>query len=309
MIPFADLHCDTAARLVEIGADLHSDRLHVNLEKLQKYSRAAQVFAICTEPACRGGERFTRAVEIARQFHRNISENAGKIRLCRSFDEIEAAANANAVAALLSVEGGGALDGKLENLDVFFDLGVRIVTLTWNGENELALGQPSHGGLTQFGRRVLDRMRRLGMVPDLSHMSVESFSDVCEHDDGELFCSHSNFSAVHPHGRNLEDWQAREVFRRGGVVGLNFYPPFLTDGPAAAADVIPHLEHALLLGGKKQVCLGCDFDGVDRLPDGMTGLESMEEIYAMLSREGYPDALLADLFYNNALAFFKRVLG
>lgn len=308
MFSLADLHCDTAARLYELGVDLHAQDLHVNLEKLRAYGAALQVFAVCTEDTERGASRYVRAMRILSRFFQNVSANAEAIRLCRSAAEIQASLSSGRVAALLAVEGGGVFDGTYGNIDRFYDLGVRIVTLTWNGENELACGQPGHGRLTRFGRDALHRMRTLGMLPDLSHMCAESFFDVCTQYDGVFLCSHSNLTAVCPHERNLADWQATELFRRGGVLGLNLYPPFLCEGKSRAADVLAHLDRVLALGGEKQVCLGCDFDGVDMLPDGVRGLESMGALYALLQREGYSQTLIDDLFFNNALRFFERFL-
>ena len=289
MFSLADLHCDTAARLYELGVDLHAQDLHVNLEKLRAYGGALQVFAVCTEDTERGASRYVRAMRILSRFFQNVSANAEAIRLCRSAAEIQASLSSGRVAALLAVEGGGVFDGTYGNI-------------------ELACGQPGHGRLTRFGRDALHRMRTLGMLPDLSHMCAESFFDVCTQYDGVFLCSHSNLTAVCPHERNLADWQATELFRRGGVLGLNLYPPFLCEGKSRAADVLAHLDRVLALGGEKQVCLGCDFDGVDMLPDGVRGLESMGALYALLQREGYSQTLIDDLFFNNALRFFERFL-
>ena len=308
MFSLADLHCDTAAKLFALDVDLRSEDLHVNLDKLRAHGSALQVFAVCTEDTERGGARYTRAMRILSRFFQNLSAYAGAIRLCRSASELSSAMASGRAAALLAVEGGGAFDGVYANIDRFYNLGVRIVTLTWNGENELACGQPGHGRLTRFGLESLRRMHSLGMLPDLSHMCAESFFDVCSRYDGVFLCSHSNLAAVCPHERNLADWQVTELFRRGGVLGLNLYPPFLRSGPSRAADVLPHLEHALSLGGEGQICLGCDFDGEDMLPEDVTGLESMAALYTLLQREGYGQALIDGLFFDNALRFFQRFL-
>ena len=103
MFSLADLHCDTAARLYELGVDLHAQDLHVNLEKLRAYGGALQVFAVCTEDTERGASRYVRAMRILSRFFQNVSANAEAIRLCRSAAEIQASLSSGRVAALLAV--------------------------------------------------------------------------------------------------------------------------------------------------------------------------------------------------------------
>ncbi len=132
---------------------------------------------------------------------------------------------------------------------------------------------------------------------------------MCSRYDGGVFlCSHSNLAAVCPHERNLADWQVTELFRRGGVLGLNLYPPFLRSGPSRAADVLPHLEHALSLGGEGQICLGCDFDGVDMLPEDVTGLEAWPRSTPCSSARATGRRLSTAFSLTMRFAFFQRFL-
>ena len=102
---------------------------------------------------------------------------------------------------------------------------------------------------------------------------------------------------------------AMQLVKMGGVAGLNFYPLFLDDnGDADIETVVEHAEHFLSLGGEKAVCLGGDWDGVDYLPDGLTGIESVGEVYEAMLRRNWKEDLVRDIFYNNLFEFMEKVL-
>ena len=106
--------------------------------------------------------------------------------------------------------------------------------------------------------------------------------------------------------RNLTDGMIREIAGRGGLIGLNFHAAFLRDGgQATAADILRHAEHMLSLGCGDCLCLGSDFDGTD-IPDGMTGIESMETLYEAFLRIGYSEALAEKIFSRNAEQYFLK---
>lgn len=136
------------------------------------------------------------------------------------------------------------LGGKLERIQDLKDRGVAMLTLTWNGENELGRGvlSPGDTGLTPFGRRAVKALERAGIVVDVSHASPELFWDVAELAERPMVASHSNAKAVCGHPRNLTKEQFLAIRDRGGLVGLNFYQSFLNDRPQEASreDVLRH---------------------------------------------------------------------
>ena len=122
-----DLHCDTAHELVVQGCRLDRNRLHIDLDRLCRYRKAAQVFAVWTPDFLQGAERFANACRVIENFKKEIAQNADRIALCCCYDEIVAAQESGRVAAILAIEGGGAFDGAVENIDRLYQMGVRIV--------------------------------------------------------------------------------------------------------------------------------------------------------------------------------------
>ena len=181
-----------------------------------------------------------------------------------------------------------------------------MVTLTWNGENAIGSGSQTDHGLTAFGREAVRELIRWGIVLDVSHLNDRGFWDLMEETDGPVAASHSNARAMCPHRRNLTDRQAREIARRGGLVGLNYYSPFLrSDGRAAEfEDVYRHAAHFLELGLEHCLALGSDFDGAD-LPPCLDGCEKVPELGRYLEEKLGRDTA-EKVLWKNAWDFFAR---
>ncbi len=288
-----DLHCDTAHELYTGRCALHTNQLHIDLDRLSRYEKAVQVFAVWTPDALTGAARFDNACRVIDNFTREIQINSDRIALCCSYADILAAHEQGKVAAILGIEGGGAFDGKLENIDTLHALGVRIVTVTWNGANELACGVPDEGGLTDFGRAALTRMGERGIIVDLSHANRQSFDEITAFYQGPLIASHSNAYEICDHVRNLTPAARKKL----GLIGLNLYPPFVGE------DILPHIEAMR----DCPLALGCDFDGVDALPDGMAGVQDLPKLYERIAQRLGTE--FADhVFFNNAMEYMKNYL-
>ena len=305
MIPYFDAHCDTALPVWQQGKSLYENDLHLDLKRLSAYRPCAQVFAVCVD---HGPDMVRETEAVVRNFLRKIEKCPETVRLCRSAFDIAAAEAAGQIAALLSVEGADRLGASIEGLQRFYDLGVRIVHITWNDENPLcgtALGSGS--GLTEKGRDFVRAAQELGVVLDMSHISERGFWDVLEIAEKPVLAGHSNSLALCPFPRNLTDGQFTALVRSGGVAGLNFCTDFL--GLTRDVDaIVAHAEHWLSLGGEKAVCLGTDFDGIPELPGGICGAESMGELYEAMLRRNFPEDTVRDIFWNNLKNFFGRVL-
>lgn len=210
---------------------------------------------------------------------------------------------------MLTVEGGAAAAGELGNIARMRARGVRMMTLTWNGSNEIGSGVLSGDtfGLTPFGRKAVAELERQGIVIDVSHASERLFDDVAAHTSRPFVASHSNAKAVCGHARNLTDTQFKVICARGGLVGLNYYKAFLNDAPEKAdiEDIFAHAEHFLALGGADALAMGSDFDG-STMPHGVTGLESVESIAEVFLRHNLSEGLVRKIFFENAASFFKR---
>ena len=304
-IPYFDAHCDTPLPMYSHGEGLEQNRLHLDLRRLSAFAPCAQVFSVCTEY---GPNVLAETENVILNFLHGLKQCEACIELCRVSSDLGKLAANGKIAALLSVEGADRIGCSLAQLQRFYDLGIRVIHLTWNEDNALcgaALGSGS--GLTALGRSFVTEAQRLGIALDMSHISEQGFWDVLEIAEKPILAGHSNSCALCSHPRNLTDAQFLALAKTGGVAGVNLYPNFL--GLTRDMDaVIAHVEHWLSLGGEDAVCLGTDFDGVDQLPDGMDGVQSMEKLYEAMLCNRWSEALVQKIFYHNLCSYFGRAL-
>lgn len=232
----ADLHCDTALE-VQAGVDLGllNPHGHVDLPRLRAGRVGFQVFAAYVASVIPEELAFKRAIELLDGVVGQVRAHPGELALVESPKDVLEAWGSGRVAAMLAVENGHAIQADLARLETFRRRGVCIMTLThsanlsWAGSS----GEPDAPGLTSFGREVVSEMERLGILVDLSHVSVRTFWDVARMARRPFIASHSNASALCPVARNLDDDQLRAVADSGGLVGINFFPGFLDSGYSA----------------------------------------------------------------------------
>ena len=276
-----DLHCDTLTAPAPFAG-------HVKLEEGAAFAAWAQVFAIFV-PDALCGQAAVDYLDRTLAFYETRREEIESV--CRP---------------ILALENGNALAGDLQRLDSLAAKRVKIITLTWNGENELGCGAhcDARAGLKDFGKQAVKRMLDLGIFPDVSHLNQAGFWDVMHLRCGSvaslrpILATHSNCAAVHPHCRNLDDDQLRAIFACGGLVGLNLYTEFL-GGAGTAEDLARHLAHLYALGGERCVALGSDFDGCEVHPS-LAGLGQLEYLDRELERLGFTGAQRAGFFWENA---------
>ena len=309
-IRYADMHCDTLTELEKESYELFDNRLHISLKKAKAYSFYCQVFAVWTPDELLGNDRFLNLVSKHNILLKELEKNP-ELMLCKGFADLQKAIDENKTAAFFAIEGAGALDGKLQNLLTAYDMGVRFITLTWNGKNELADGVmcENPGGLTDFGKEALLKMEELSIIPDVSHLCEKAFWELCEVCKKPFAATHSNAKSVCQHPRNLTDEQLILMKERGNLVGINIYSPFLTLDVQNAAinDIIKHTDHMLSLGMENNIALGCDFDGVDSLPKGIENVGDVYKIYDLLVHS-YGENLADKICFKNFYEFIKRNL-
>lgn len=306
---FFDLHCDTAHRLAE-GESLANGNAQVTLDKAREIGRWVQLFAMFVQDNKPGTDSaYEEYCGLIAAASAQIREHGDRIAQCRTMQEIDAALESGRRAAVFSVENGAVLGGRIERLEQLQRDGVRFLTLTWFGENELGGGSSVGGRLTPFGRSVVQELPRYGIVPDISHLSDEGVADVFELYDGPLAATHSNVRSVTGHHRNLTRRQIEEIVRRRGIIGINLYRSFLNGEPSRASrdDVYRHLDAFLSLGAQDTVCFGTDFDGAD-VPDDIRDISGIPGVYEYLLGRGLSETLLQKVFFENACAFCRRVL-
>ncbi len=300
---YIDLHCDA---LTSEGV------LQVTKENLRRGGCMLQCFAAFVNvQKCTPAGRFARAVFLCEKFDKMCKEEG--YRVVRKFSDIEE----GKLNAMLTVEEGGAIEGSLEKLEELYFRGVRMMTLTWNFENEIgaanasafAAPQNTPTGLTAFGRSAAERMKELGMIADVSHGSDRLVKDVAEIMRGPFAASHSNARSVFPHPRNLGDREIRLIADSGGVIGLNFFADFLSPDRSAAGQkeaILAHAEHIIKVGGEDVLAIGSDFDGIPENPY-LKNPSFMPEFIMELQKKFGGDAA-EKICRKNALRVFREVL-
>lgn len=242
-------------------------------------------------------------------FHRQMETLTAKALPCRTAADIGAAWAQGKAAAILTVENGSALAGRLDRVATLARDGVRMVTLTWNGENEIGSGSVTGHGLSGFGREAVQALEGAGILVDVSHLNDQGFEDFLSVARKPFAASHSNARAVCGHRRNLTDEQVREMAARGCLIGLNYCNIFLRpDGqPATLDDLWRHVEHLVELGAEHCLALGSDADGAD-LPPCLDGPEKFAGLYSFLLERGLSVPQAEGILWKNALNFFRRQL-
>lgn len=300
-IPLFDCHCDTGAHAREHGEKLRRNRMQLDLERLSHYSPAGQVFAVC---AADDAEPVKFADVSIAFFLEQIKENSDIVKLCLNFRDILSAEKEGKIAALLSIEGAE----QISDIDAAYGQGVRIVHMTWNHDNALCgAAMDSGAGLTQEGKSFVLRAQQLGIMLDMSHVSECGFWDTLSISTRPVIAGHSNARAVCNVTRNLTDAQFTALVKQGGGAGINLCPEFLGLGRDIDA-VFAHIEHFMSLGGERAVFLGCDLDGIEQMPKGISGVQDLGRIYEALLRHNYPERLARDIFRNNILRVMEKAL-
>ena len=233
------------------------------------------------------------------------------LSLCRTGDDIKRCVAADTFAPMLSLEGADALESDLSRMEVLFRRGVRLLGLTWNYDNALCGSNAGEQfGLTALGRDGVRQWEELGGLADVSHVSDQAFWDILETARRPVIASHSCCRALCGHRRNLTDEQLRALADKGGVMGINFYPPFLSEsGRAAISDVADHIVHALAAGGEDAVGLGSDFDGISTSPEGLGGVQDLHRLIPALEQRGLSPRVIEKVMGGNFCRVISEGLG
>lgn len=302
-IPLFDAHCDTIYEIMKKGGSLRENSLHTDLKRGMRYAPYAQVFAVWMP---HGDNMYLKYKKTIKRLLREFEQNSDILVLCRSAEDAKKAAKEGRTAAFIAVEGAEKLDCSIDKLREAYELGVRLVNITWNYVNRLsgAALDSNRSGLTNEGRAFIRAAQEMGVIVDMSHISESAFYDTMEISTKPVIAGHSNSKAVCDHPRNITDEQFKALMKTGGVAGINLCPAFLGMSPTAET-AVEHIWHFLALGGAKNVCLGADLDGVDALPERMSGIEDMEQIYEIMLRRNLTEDIARDVFYNNLMRVFE----
>jgi membrane dipeptidase len=318
-ITVVDLHCDSIIGVVDKGLNLsvRNEVGHLDIPRMKEGGIDVQCFAAWVSKEYYPDRSFERAMRLIDGFKKFVKENK-EIEQAFNSEDIRRINEQDKIAAIPAIEGGSALEGKLSNLDYFYELGVRYITLTWSYSNQIADGiyekfpnsRKSNQGLTDFGREVIKRMDELGVLIDVSHLSEKSFWQVVNCSEDPIIASHSSVWELCNHPRNLKDEQIKAIAEKGGVIGINFYPPFLNESKRATLeDVIKHINYVVDLVGVDYVSLGSDFDGISSTPEGLEDVSCFPAITQRLFEEGCSKSDIEKIMGGNFLRVFKEVCG
>jgi membrane dipeptidase len=268
--------------------------------------------------------------------------------MARTADDIERIVTAGKIASLIGIEGGVAIENNFAQLRAFYELGARYMTLTHNSTldwADAANDKPKHGGLTDFGERVVKEMNRLGMFVDISHVSAATMDDVLRVTKAPVIASHSSAYAICPVPRNVPDDILKRVKENGGVVMVNFYSSFivpkdarrrrqtfldlkskianpavreteakklLAEDPKVSrsprgtiGDVVDHIDHIVKTAGIDHVGIGSDFDGITSSPVGLEDVSDYPRLTDELLRRGYSESNIHKILGRNVLRAFR----
>ncbi|MFV1966954.1 MAG: dipeptidase [Pirellulaceae bacterium] len=324
-------------------------QFHTDIDRLRQGNVGAQFWSVYV-PAdtARTGEALLQTLEQIDLVHAMIERYPDVFEMARTASDVRRIQAKGKIASLIGVEGGHAIERSLENLRRLHKRGAGYMTLTHSATLDWvdsATDEPRHQGLTPFGEEVVREMNRLGMLVDLSHVSVETMKDALRISAAPIIFSHSSARAVANHPRNVPDDVLRRTAQRGGVVMVNFFSGFVV--PEAAAhldamfqameeireqhsgddeyrralarwrarnplqtgtvhDVVDHIDHIVRVAGVDHVGLGSDYDGVSVLPRQLEDVSTYPIITQELLNRGYTEQEIHKIMSGNILRVMEK---
>ncbi|CAB4651841.1 unannotated protein [freshwater metagenome] len=262
VIEFADCHNDLL-----IGV-LHQQERGIRdpfgdfwLPQLKTGNVVVQVLPVYMEEQFVGEGALRRSMLLFETAWKIAENHSADVAICLTSQDLVAARAQGKIALLIAIEGAEPLGSSVDFFDLFFRMGVRMLSLTWNRRTMFADGvgeQDSGGKLTSLGIEAIQEMERLGMILDISHISENGFWHVAEVAKKAFVASHSSSFVLKAHPRNLRDEQLLRIVSGGGFVSLNAFGGFISDPPTVDS-FMNHVDHVVKLIGAENVGFGFDF--------------------------------------------------
>jgi membrane dipeptidase len=316
-------------------------QFHTDIERLRRGGVGVQFWSVYVPSSSQAPLRQTlEQIDLTR---RMIARNSDDLELATNAQDVSEIRAEGKIACLLGAEGGHSIEGSLGALRMLHSLGVRYMTLT-HADNvpwaDSATDDPIHGGLTDFGTEIVREMNRIGMLVDISHVSVDTMRDALAVSEAPIIASHSSAAALTEHPRNIPDDVLRDVGAGGGVVMVNFYPGFVNQAAAdmtrdmfavqralqaeleddrevderirvmqeanpiprgTVDDIVDHIEHIAAVAGVDHVGIGSDYDGVETTPTGLEDVSTYPAITERLLSRGWGEQDVRKVLGDNAL--------
>lgn len=346
---FIDLHCDTIEKIVEENLDFEvSDKLHIHLPGIILSNTIAQVFACFVMDSGSPDKDYKTCNTYIDTIETLIKKNKNSLVLATSFKDIDNAEKSNGqTAVIIAIEGANPLKGKPELLEHFYERGVRLLTIAWDDNEFCGTVFGNKSGLTGLGTKLIHKCNDLGVIVDVSHASDKAFYDIASITKTPFIASHSNAREICPNDRNLSDDMIRVIADRGGIIGLTYGSGFIEpeyykhefkcrkkilqgirdktmsfkqageimrqalskfdDAPLSL--LIEHAKHIIKTGGEGCLSLGSDFDGVESLPESISGVQSLYKLEQEMQAQGISSRIIDKICHENAMNYFKELLG
>ncbi len=312
-----DAHCDTVhyfTRVKEVYDFTQKNTLaQLDLPRMETGGVKVQFFALYIEPVYKPGKALKRSLQLLDCFYQTVRPASERLEAVYTYADLLRVNKEGKIAAILTIEGGEALEGDLGVLRMLFRLGIRGLGLTWNQRNELADGvgeRGTGGGLTGFGKKVIKEMNALGMMIDLAHISPAGYYDVLKTTAAPVIVSHANAQKICSHPRNLTADQLKALRENGGVVGLTFYPDFVHDKNPDLNILLDHFEYISETAGIDHLGIGSDFDGMQgKILKGLPDVSCLPSLIRGLRARGFNEKDLQKILYGNFLRVIKEICG
>ncbi|NLA26121.1 MAG: membrane dipeptidase [Firmicutes bacterium] len=313
-LKIADCHCDTISLLATNDYDFsqRNSRGHIDLPRLLEGEVKLQFFAVCVAPE-KQRSYLQSALEHIARYHRCLAANREHMISLEKKEDLLAAQREGKIAALLALEGAEPLEGSTELLDIFYRLGMRALSLTWNHRNLFADGageESAGGGLTCAGKALIRELSGKGIILDLAHLSNRCFFEALELTDQPPLVSHANARRLCDHPRNLDDEQLKALANRGGVIGLSLYPYFITgEAKAGLEQLLDHFVHIAGLIGVEHLAFGSDFDGIPCTIEEIKDVSGYPSLPQALCRRGFNHSEVEMIAWDNVNRILTNNIG
>lgn len=323
------------------AAKLHEDAIvidglnisHWSDEVVYRHLREGGITAINASVAVWEGAKQT--MQNIGRFYKDFATYSQYIRPVTSVAEIRKAKEEGRTGVIFGFQNSSPIEEDLDLVEVFYRLGVRVIQITYNDLNFVGAGcyERRDVGLSEFGVEMVKEMNRLGMVVDLSHVGFQTTMEAIDVSAQPVWFSHANPMALKQHPRNKTDEQVKFLVSKGGVVGVNIFPPFLKKGyEATLEDVIDVFDYWVQIAGIDHVSVGLDFTENQtnewfhwlmsgkrkdsmvtplelplKLPQGITRADEMPNLTQGLVSRGYSEADIRKILGENVLSLFAQV--
>ncbi|XP_034381242.1 dipeptidase 2 [Cyclopterus lumpus] len=320
--PLIDGHNDLALQL----RILHNNRLSqvdlynfskvsTDITRLQAGHVQAQMFAVYVMCGAQEKDAVRLTLEQIDVVRRMCTEYQD-FELVTSAQELRNSEMRHKIACLISVEGGHSIDSSMPALRMFYQLGVRSMSLThtcntpWaeSSSKRYNVYQRQNNSLTPFGKAVVEEMNRMGMIVDLSHTSWDTASAALKHSKAPVIFSHSSSFSLCSHGRNVPDWLLLDLKNKSGLIMVNMHSNFVScSDKANVSHVADHFDHIKKVIGAESIGIGGDFEGAVNFPQGLEDVSKYPALIQELLRRNWTENELADVLRNNFLRVFEEV--